>query len=210
MASVYERTVNLSTGGQNLASRMSQIEELQPGDRVLYAGVGPGEDALAAAQRQARVTCLDLAPEMLEQAQRRFEAAGLTGEFICEDVMDYVPAEPFDVVTANFFLNLFSRPVMEQMLSRLAAMVRPGGKLLIADFAPAQGHFFQRVQHRLYHGSANRLHWMMGLCARHPIYVYADSYPQLGLELERTRRFRLPFPGFRPWVFQSTVARKAA
>ena len=127
---------------------------------------------------------------------------------MCANIKDYTPDEAFDVVVANFFLNVFSRPVMEQVLARLASLVRAEGKLLIADFAPAQGNILQRAQHHLYYVTTLVPHWLTGLCALHPIYVYSDSYPRLGLKLERTQRFRLPFPGFSPWIFQSTVARK--
>jgi hypothetical protein len=46
----------------------------------------------------------------------------------------------------------------------------------------------------------------MGLCPMHPIYVYADYYPELGLTLERTHRFRLFRKG--PWIFQTITAVK--
>lgn len=116
------------------------------------------------------------------------------------------PEQPFDAVVANFFLNVFSRPVTESVLARLAGLIRPGGKLLIADFAPVRGNLVPRVLHRAYYGTGNFLYWMKGLCALHPIYAYADYYPQLGLKLHHTRHFRIFRRG--PWIFQTTVALK--
>ena len=43
--------------------------------------------------------------------------------------------------------------------------MRPGGKLLIADFAPVQGNVVLRVLHRAYYGTGNFIYWMKGLAA---------------------------------------------
>src|SRR5580700_2435658 len=62
MSSIYEWMTALFTGGQNLVTRMSQIEDMRPGQRVLYVGVGPGEEAVEAARRGIIVICVDLSP----------------------------------------------------------------------------------------------------------------------------------------------------
>src|SRR5580704_14384215 len=208
ISSFYERLNALFTGGQNLATRLSQIEDMHAGQRVLYVGVGPGEEALEAASRVIKVTCVDLSPSMVEIVRERFEKAGLPGEFVCADIMEYESEEPFDVVVSNFFLNIFSRPVMLQMLNRLVSLVRPGGDFVLADFAPPRGNIVLRARHRLYYAVANVSHWLLGLCALHTIYSYADYYPKLGLKLQSTRYFRLSILGPGPWVFLSMRAVK--
>ncbi len=208
MSPIYERLTWLFTGGQNLAARFSQIDDMQAGQRVLYVGVGPGEEALEAARRGIKVTCVDLSPGMVEIVRRRFEKAGLPGEFVCADIMEYESDEPFDAVVSNFFLNIFSRPMMLRMLARLASLVRPGGDFVLADFAPPRGNIVLRARHRLYYRVANVSHWLVGLCALHPIYTYADYYPQVGLKLQNTRYFRLSILGPGPWVFLSMRAVK--
>ena len=45
VSSKYDRTIAVATGGQNLATRL-ELDEMQPGDRVLYVGVGSCEDAI--------------------------------------------------------------------------------------------------------------------------------------------------------------------
>lgn len=206
VSSRYDRTIALFTGGQNLATRHAQLEDLRPGDRALYIGVGSGEDAIEAARRGIQVTCLDLSAGMIEQARERFDEAGLSGEFICADLLHYVPERPFDAVVCNFFLNIFSRTVMEQMLTRAVSLLRPAGRLLVADFAPTRGNILLRASHKIFYRASNLIYWAQGLCPLHPIYVYADYYSQLGVRLQRTRRFRLFGKG--PWVFQTTTAIK--
>ncbi len=208
ISSIYERLNLLFTGGQNLATRLSQIEDMHAGQRVLYVGVGPGEEALEAARRGIKVTCVDLSPSMIEIVRQRFEAAGVPGEFVCADIMEFESEEAFDVVVSNFFLNIFSRPVMLQMLTRLVSLVRPGGDFVVADFAPPRGSFVLRARHRLYYTVANVSHWLVGLCALHRIYDYSDYYPALGLKLQNTRYFRLSILGPGPWIFLSTRATK--
>jgi demethylmenaquinone methyltransferase/2-methoxy-6-polyprenyl-1,4-benzoquinol methylase len=206
IASIYDWTVATFTGGKNLATRLAQLDDLKRGDRVLYIGVGSGEDALEAARNGVEITCLDLSAGMVEQARDRFAEAQLPGEFVCDDIMHYAPEQPFDAVVCNFFLNIFTRPVMEQVLARAVSLVRPGGKLLIADFAPARGNILLRAAHRIVYRVSNRIYWAMGLCPMHPIYVYADYYPELGLTVETTHRFRLFRKG--PWLFHTTTAVK--
>ncbi len=160
---------------------------MQPGDRVLYVGVGSCEDAIEAARMGVRVTCLDLSAAMIEKGRERFAEANLPGEFVCADIMKYTPEQPFDAVTCNFFLNIFTRPVMEQVLERAAALVRPGGTLLIADFAPPQGRFLLRAVHRIFYKVSNVIYWSVGLCPLHPIYIYADYYAEARTHGSRAR-----------------------
>jgi demethylphylloquinol methyltransferase len=206
ISSVYERLTAVCTGGQNLATRLSQIEDMRAGQRVLYVGVGPGEEALEAVRRGVHVTCVDLSPSMIEIVRQRFESAGLPGEFVCADIMEFEADEPFDVVVSNFFLNIFSRPAMLQMLTRMVSLVRPGGDFVIADFAAPRGNIVLRFRHWLYYTVANVSHWMLGLCALHRIYTYSDYFPALGLKLQSTRYFRLSLLGPGPWIFLSLRA----
>jgi demethylphylloquinol methyltransferase len=208
VSSIYERLTVLFTGGQNLATRMSQLEDMHAGQRVLYVGVGPGEEALEAARRGIKVTCVDLSPSMVDTVRSRFEKAALPGEFVCADIMEYEPAQLFDVVVANFFLNVFSRPVMEKIMARLVSLVRPGGDFVVADFGAPRGNIFLRARHRLYYYLVIISHRLMGLCAFHPIYIYTDYYPKLGLTVQNTRHFRLFILGPGPWIFQTTRAVK--
>lgn len=202
----YDFTVALFTGGKNFATRRAQIDDFTPRERVLYVGVGTAADALEAARRGMRVTCVDISHNMLEKARQRFARAQLPAEFVCADIMTYSPAEPFDVVVANFFLNVFTPPVMKQVLTRLTSFVRPEGKLAIADFAPPRGRWLLRAIHLAYHRVSIVSYWMVGLAPLHPIYVYADHYLQLGLTLSSTRQFRIF--GIGPWMFQTTLAIK--
>ena len=55
------------------------------GHDYLDVATGSGNAAEAAARRGARVTGLDLVPELIDAARARFESAGLEGEFVVGD-----------------------------------------------------------------------------------------------------------------------------
>jgi hypothetical protein len=73
----------------------------------------------------------------------------------------------------------------------LAQLVRPGGKLLIADVAPPQGRWLARAFHQLHYQLGMSAFWLLGLTPRHPIYDYRGYFEQAGLKLTGERRFRL-------------------
>jgi demethylphylloquinol methyltransferase len=204
MAIVYDALTAAFTGGANLASRLVQVDQMQPGERVLYVGVGSGEDALAAARKGVLVTCLDLSPAMIRKTQQRFVRAGVSADFVCADVMTYQPQEPFDIVVANYFLNIFTRPVMEDVYGRIVALVRPCGRLMIADFARASGGPIYRGLHlAIFYGSMV-VHRSFGLVGLHTHYEYTDYHLRHGLTLQSRQPFRIF--GIGPRLFEATTS----
>ncbi|QDV33138.1 class I SAM-dependent methyltransferase [Tautonia plasticadhaerens] len=204
----YEPLARIYSLGKIEAAKASQLGLMNPGDRVLYVGVGAGEDAVLAARVGADLTCIDLSGRMLARARTKFERAGLRGEFIRGDVFEHDRIGHYDVVAANFFLNCFERGPMRRMLRHLSGLVRPGGRLLIADVAAPSGNRLQRQLHRGYNGVGLALYWAMGLVPLHPIHDYRRYFGEAGLRCIRVRDFRvLPFG---PVSFQAIEAQRLA
>jgi demethylmenaquinone methyltransferase/2-methoxy-6-polyprenyl-1,4-benzoquinol methylase len=200
----YEPLARLYSLGRIEAAKASQLAFLNGGDRVLYVGVGAGEDAVLAARRDVELTCIDLSDRMLRRARSKVEHAGRTAEFIRGDVFDHDRKGYYDVVAANFFLNCFERGPMRRMLRHLASLVRPGGRLLIADVAVPSGPLVHRAIHRVYNGVGIALYWAMGLVPLHPIYDYRRYFDEAGLDCRSVQDFRvLPFG---PVSFQAIEA----
>ena len=130
----------------------------------------------------------------------------LAAEYLCADVMAHERAGHYDAVCANFFLNVFDEAVMRGVLAHLARQLRPGGKLLIADFAVPRGSALARAAHVAYYRVANGLYWAISGNALHPIYDYPAYFPAAGLRHEGTRLFR-PL-GRGPAYFAAVVGRK--
>jgi ubiquinone/menaquinone biosynthesis C-methylase UbiE len=192
--------------GKIEAAKEAQLSFMNPGDRVLYVGVGAGEDAVQAARRGVRLTCIDLSEGMLRRARSKVEAEGLSAEFVRGDVFEHDRPGHYDVVAANFFLNCFERGPMRRMLRHLSGLVRPGGRLLIADVAVPSGNVVQRTIHRAYNGVGIALYWAMGLVPLHPIYDYRRYFDEAGLRCRSVLDFRvIPFG---PVSFQAIEAER--
>lgn len=71
-----------------------------PGSRVLELGGGTAVLSFFAAQRAAKVWCVEKSPEMAQEARRilSLNPGGKRVEIIEADAFDYLPPEPVDVV----------------------------------------------------------------------------------------------------------------
>jgi ubiquinone/menaquinone biosynthesis C-methylase UbiE len=193
LARLYDAAAHLYSGGQIRALKASQIGALQPGQRILYAGVGDGEDAVLAANRRVSLTLLDLSQGMLDRAARKFHAADTPDaiEMICADVLKHERPGHYDIVVANFFLNIFKEPMMEIVLAHLATMLKPGGKLLIGDFSYPRGWATTRAMQRGYYYLSMFSFWLLGGTPLHPIYDYPQYFAAAHLRSAGVERFRV-------------------
>jgi demethylphylloquinol methyltransferase len=193
LARIYDAVNHLYSGGQIHALKASQIGELQSGQRILYAGVGTGEDAVLAANRQVTLTLLDASPLMLERAARKFQAAGARDavEIICADVLKHERPAYYDIIVANFFLNVFTEPAMDAVLAHLTTMLKPGGKLLIGDFSYPRGWLATRAMQRAYYYLAMFTFWLLGGTSWHPIYDYPQYFAAVNLRTVSVQRFKV-------------------
>jgi demethylmenaquinone methyltransferase/2-methoxy-6-polyprenyl-1,4-benzoquinol methylase len=200
----YEGIARVYSLGCIQRCKRSQIDELGAGDRVLYVGVGAGEDALLAARRGAEVTGLDLSPAMLSRTRRRFAAEGLPARWLEGDLFDHRSSEPYDAVAANFVLNVLPESWLDRALAQLGGLLRPGGKLLIADFAVPGGGCFERTLSAAYYWPVALAARVLGLCCLHPIHDYTLHLDAGHCDLVARTRFGLApkLPAF----FESLVA----
>ena len=109
---------------------------LKPGNRVLDVACGSGNLAIPAARTGARVTGVDIATNLLEQARARAEAEGLTIQFDEGDA-ESLPYDDgaFDVVITMFGAMFAPRP--ELVSSELVRVCEPGGRIAMANWTPA-------------------------------------------------------------------------
>jgi len=192
LSALYDALSHLYSGGKIRALKAAQSAEMRPGDKILYAGVGTGEEAASVARSDVKVTILDISPLMLERAARRFQAAGIQNiEAICCDVRDHGRNAYYDIVVSNFFLNVFSESTMKEVMGHLARMAKPGGKVLIGDFSFPQGRWPQRAAQRMYYFVSMFSIWLFGGTTLHPIYDYPQCFPAVNLRIMSIRRFRV-------------------
>lgn len=110
---------------------------------VLDVATGTGSAAIPAALRGARVTGLDLVPELLAVADRRAADAGVDIEWIAGDAED-LPFEDgrFDIVLST--LGVQFTPDHARSAAELVRVCRPGGRIGLSNWTPQGyiGRFF--------------------------------------------------------------------
>jgi demethylmenaquinone methyltransferase/2-methoxy-6-polyprenyl-1,4-benzoquinol methylase len=173
--------------------KIAMLDSLKPGDKVLFAGVGHGRDALHAASLGAEVTVVDLSETMLRkfQANLEREGAGITIRQVHGDIMKVDEVERYDMVVANFFLNVFHEEMMVRVLSHLIRLGKPGAKVVVGDFSFPTGNVFSRVAKVLYWYGAVGFFWLFAGNAFHNIYNYPEWMKRLGLHVGETRHYKL-------------------
>ncbi len=191
VSAFYDSIAEWYSRGRIGRSKRLFLEYLVPGERVLFAGVGCGKDAYAAAEVGAQVTGVDVSPRMLAVCAKRFERAGLSAEWIECDFARLPVERGFDVVVAHYFLNLFGEPRLSEMLAHLVAHLAPGGRLVIADFAPPTGGLGSRLVTEAYYRPVNWIASILGLCELHAIPRYPCLLSRFGLRVERNERYRV-------------------
>lgn len=109
--------------------------DLAPGTRMLDVGCGAGQIAIPAARAGVRVTGIDIATNLIEQARARAEAEGLAIQFDEGDA-EQLPYgdETFDVVVSLIGAMFAPRP--ERVAAELARVCRPGGRIVMANWTP--------------------------------------------------------------------------
>jgi SAM-dependent methyltransferase len=108
---------------------------LQPGMRVLDVATGAGQIAIPAARAGAKVTGIDIASNLIEQARARAQAENLDAHFDEGDAeMLPYPDNSFDLVISLIGAMFAPRP--ELVAAELVRVSRPGGKIIMANWTP--------------------------------------------------------------------------
>ena len=131
---------------QRVTETIADIHELvverlkpQPGERWLDLACGTGAVAERAARLGAKVTGLDLAPALLEQAKARAQAAGLEIDYRLGDCerLDGIDDGAFDVVSST--CGIMFAPDHAATARQLGRVLKRGGRLGLANWTPEGG-----------------------------------------------------------------------
>lgn len=121
------------------AARLVRFAGVKAGQTVLDVGCGTGVAALTARRLGAKVTGLDLTPELLARAKENSAVAGFEDVAWREGDAEDLPYDDasFDVVLSQFGHMFAPRPqvAMKEMLR----VLRPGGTIAFTTWPPETG-----------------------------------------------------------------------
>jgi SAM-dependent methyltransferase len=117
------------------AGRVVSFARVRAGQRVLDVGCGTGVVAVAAARAGARVSGLDLTPELLVRAKENAQIASVEIDWREGDA-EALPYEDasFDVVLSQFGHMFAPRP--EVAVREMLRVLKPGGTIAFATWPP--------------------------------------------------------------------------
>lgn len=120
---------------QIVGERLCESLDLRSGACVLDVAAGNGNATLAAARRFASVTSTDYVPSLLEAGRARAEAERLPIRFLEADAENLPFADDsFDVALSTF--GVMFTPDQDRAASELLRVIRPGGKIGLANWTP--------------------------------------------------------------------------
>ena len=156
----YDAVVNILTLGRSQRLRTMTIDQalLKTGEHLLDVGCGTGGVTIPAKERlgpDGPVSGIDPSPEMIAVARKKAVKAGLDIDFrigVIENLP--YPDSTFDVVTSSLMMHHLPYDVQLKGLSEIYRVLKPGGRLLIADAKRPTGFLMKRFFnfHARHHG----------------------------------------------------------
>ncbi len=127
----------LEPGALEFLSRLA----VEPGTRMLDVACGAGQIAIPAAKAGVKVTGVDIAANLIEQARARARAENVDVRFDEGDaeMLPYQDAE-FDLVVSLIGAMFAPRP--ERVAAELLRVCRTGGRIVMVNWTP-EGHVGQ-------------------------------------------------------------------
>ncbi|MEU8621704.1 methyltransferase domain-containing protein [Streptomyces sp. NPDC048623] len=124
---------------RHVFTRLAELSGARPGDRALDVGCGTGYLTLHIADAVApagSVVGVDPSPDVLAHARRR--AAGRTDCTFTDGIAEALPGPDgrFDVVVSSLMIHHLPEDVRARAVAEMHRVLRPGGRLLLADFRP--------------------------------------------------------------------------
>ena len=127
---------------RELRQKTMSLARIQPGEQVLDVGCGTGTLALEVSRRVGsigRVVGVDPSSEQIAHARSKGARRNVPVEFQIGVIEQLAFADQtFDVVLTTLMMHHVQASLKRQGLAEIARVLKPGGRLIIADFKPKQ------------------------------------------------------------------------
>ncbi len=120
---------------QSVSDELVEKLEIEDGMSLLDIGTGSGNLAIPAAQAGAKVTGVDVTPELFDAGRKRASDAGVEVEWIEADAADL----PFDDASFDRVASVFGAmfaPVNQQAADEMFRVTKPGGLAINCTWTP--------------------------------------------------------------------------
>jgi len=173
---------------RELRQKTANLAQLQPGEMVLDVGCGTGTLVMEVARRvgrAGRVAGIDPGSQQIARARAKAARRNAPIEFQIGVIEQLAfPDQTFDVVLSTLMMHHLPAPLKRQGLAEIARVLKPGGRLVIADFTHKKERAGQAAR---FHAGGSRMHDLAAL-------VKDAGFDQLETEKMRPSRFSA-FPG---------------
>jgi ubiquinone/menaquinone biosynthesis C-methylase UbiE len=119
-------------------TRLAALSGARPGDRVLDVGCGTGYFTRLLAEAVApggTALGIDPSPEVIARARRLTRLANSTFAAGIAEALD-TEDQSYDVVVSSLMLHHLPGTLRPQAIREMYRVLRPGGRVLVADFRP--------------------------------------------------------------------------
>ena len=142
----WDRIRSLHVAEDKVEAAILDVVGTAPLASMLDLGTGTGRMLELVASRADRAIGVDQSPAMLNVARSRLERAGLRNVILRQGDIYALPVERdrHDLVIIHRVLHYLDDPA--RAVREAARVLRPGGRLIVVDFAP-HAHEFLREQH---------------------------------------------------------------
>jgi ubiquinone/menaquinone biosynthesis C-methylase UbiE len=182
---------------RELRQRTANLARIQPGEQILDVGCGTGTLAIEVARRVGRtghVSGIDPSAQQIACARTKAARYHMPIDFqigVIEQLP--FPDQAFDVVFSTLMMHHLPADLKRQGLAEIARVLKPGGRLIIADFMHKKERAGRAAR---FHAGGSRMHDLVAI-------VSDAGFDQIATEEMLPLRFSaFPGAGF-VWVHKS-------
>ena len=136
VAPFYDTLAKIVFKDRLINAKSSLLTLIKPNATVLILGGGTGQllEQLDNLNTPFQIVFLESSENMLQLAKRRSFGKQLKVDFMHQSVFDLTSKTPFDVVITNFFLDVFTKEDLLQVIDLIYSSLKKEGSWIVTDF----------------------------------------------------------------------------